>query len=162
MLNILNTTVDVDKFKTVPIDLKKLSYAVDKKVVKNTKFNKLNTKVNNSEQKIPDATTLVHINQYNKFGEKIRDIDKKIPDVSGLITTTVLNTKIGEFEKKIPNMNGLVINRNFNTKIGEVESKMPDVSGLVKKTDYNTKISDTKILLLLIIINLQKKYLMQR
>ena len=44
---------------------------------------------------------------------------KKIPDVSGLVTTTVLNTKIEE-----------------------VVNIILDVSGLVMKTDYNAKISD--------------------
>ena len=34
---------DVHKLKTVPKDLKKLSDAVSKEVVKNTKFNTLNT-----------------------------------------------------------------------------------------------------------------------
>ena len=37
--------IDVGKLKTVPIDLKKLSDVVSKKVVKNTEFNTLNTKV---------------------------------------------------------------------------------------------------------------------
>ena len=50
--------------KTVPIDLKKLSDVVGKEVVKNTIFNKLNPKENNLEKKIPDATTIIHINQY--------------------------------------------------------------------------------------------------
>ena len=57
--------LDVGKFKTVPVDLKKLSDAVDNAVIKNTKFNTLETKVNSSEKKIPDAATLNHINQYN-------------------------------------------------------------------------------------------------
>ena len=38
---------------------------VGKEVVKNTKFNKLNTKVNNLENKVPDASTLVQTNQCN-------------------------------------------------------------------------------------------------
>ena len=40
-------------------------------------YNKLNTKNNNLENKIPDATTLIHINQYNtdKHSSEIR-IDK--------------------------------------------------------------------------------------
>ena len=52
----------------------------------------------------------------------------------------------------------------LNAKIGEVENKIPDVSGLVRKTDYNAKIKhiETKILVLLIIINLQMKHLTQR
>ena len=46
-LNNLKTKVnnlDVDKLKTVPIDLKKWSNAVDKDFVKNTKFNTAQTK----------------------------------------------------------------------------------------------------------------------
>ena len=38
---------------------------VDNEVVKNTRFITLKTKVNDLEKKIPDATTLTHINQYN-------------------------------------------------------------------------------------------------
>ena len=52
--NNLKTKVDdlaVVKLKTVPVDLKKLSDAVDNQLVKNTKFNTLKTKVNNSEKK---------------------------------------------------------------------------------------------------------------
>ena len=46
-------------------DLKNLRDVVNKEVVKNTKFNKLNIKVNKLDEKIPDATTLIHINQCN-------------------------------------------------------------------------------------------------
>ena len=63
-LNNLKTKLDeldVGKLKTVPIDLKKLSDAVDNDVVKNTKLDTLKT-VNSLEKKIPDATTLIHIN----------------------------------------------------------------------------------------------------
>ena len=67
-LNNLKTKIDdldVGKLKTAPVDLKKLSDVVDNEVVKNTKFNSLKTKVNKLDKKIPDATTLIHINQYN-------------------------------------------------------------------------------------------------
>ena len=52
----------------------------------------------------------------------------------------------------------------IDTKIGEAENKIPDVSVLVKKTDYNANTSDIEenTLLVLIIIDLQEKYLMQR
>ena len=73
-LNNLKRKVDdlnVGKLKTVPVDLKKLSDVVDNEVVKNTKFNILQTKVNNLEKKIPDATTLIHINQYNTDKQNI-------------------------------------------------------------------------------------------
>ena len=61
-MNNLKTKLDFGKLKTVPVNLKKISEAVNKVVVKNRKFNKLNKKVNNLENKIPDATTLIHIN----------------------------------------------------------------------------------------------------
>ena len=57
--------LDVSKSKTVSVDLKKISNLVDNEVVKNTKLNTLKTKVNNLDKKIPDTTTLIHINQYN-------------------------------------------------------------------------------------------------
>ena len=83
-LNDLRTKVDdldVHKLNTVPVDLKKLSDVVSKEVVKSTKFNKLNTKVNNLEKKIPDAPTLIQANQYNtdkqNLEKKNGDFDKK-------------------------------------------------------------------------------------
>ena len=74
-LNNLKTKVDdldVGKLKTVPVDLKKLSDVVANEVVKNTKFNTLKTKVNSLEKKIPDATTLIHINQCNTDKQNLK------------------------------------------------------------------------------------------
>ena len=67
-LNNLKTIVvglDVDKVETLPIDFKKASNVVNRKVVKKTKYNKLISKVHDLEDKIYDASTLIHINQYN-------------------------------------------------------------------------------------------------
>ena len=64
--------LDIDKLKTVPVDWKKLCDVVDNEVVKNAKFNTLKTKVNNLEKKIPDANTLIHIDQYNTQINKIK------------------------------------------------------------------------------------------
>ena len=83
-LNNLKTKVDdldVGKLKTIPVDLKKLSDVVDNEIIKNTKFNTLKTKVNNLGKKIPDAITLIHINQYNmdkqNLEKKVGDVDEK-------------------------------------------------------------------------------------
>ena len=60
-MNTLKTKVDnliIDK-------LKKLNDLVKKKVLNKSVQNKLNTKVNNLENKIPDAPNLIHTNQYN-------------------------------------------------------------------------------------------------
>ena len=64
-MNNLKTKVDdldVDKLENVLVDSKKLSDVMSK----DTKFGKLNTKVNNLKNKIPNATTSIHINQYDK------------------------------------------------------------------------------------------------
>ena len=42
-----------------------LNNVADNEVVKNTKFNTQKTKVNDLENKIPDASTLICLNQYN-------------------------------------------------------------------------------------------------
>ena len=114
-MNNLKTKVDdldFGIFKTVSVNVKKLSDVVGNEVVKNTKFNILKTKVNNLEKKIPDATNLIHTNQYNidkqNLEKKIGDVDKKIPDTSALVTTNVTNTKIGEVENKIPDTSSFV------------------------------------------------------
>ena len=64
ILNNLKTKLDdlnAAKSKTVSIDLRKWRDAVSIEVIKNTKFNTLNTKANNLEEKISDTTTLVHV-----------------------------------------------------------------------------------------------------
>ena len=67
--------LDVGKLKTVSVDLKKLSDAVAKEVIKRTV---LNTYVNNLE----------------KNNTKIVEVKNKIPDTSGLATTTLLDKKL--------------------------------------------------------------------
>ena len=61
--------------------MKKLSDIIDTEVVKNTKCNTLKTKANSLEKKIPDAATLIHINQYitdkQNLEKKIGGVDKK-------------------------------------------------------------------------------------
>ena len=67
-LNILKTKVDdldASKLRTFTVDLKNLSDVFDTEVVKNTKPNTFQTKVNNLDMKIPDAISLNQINQYN-------------------------------------------------------------------------------------------------
>ena len=88
---------------------------------------------------------------------------KKIPDVNGLVTTTVLNTKIN-IENKIPDTGGLVSATVLNTKVELVKNKIPCVSVLVKKTIMTLKyqIWSENNLLLLIITNFWVTYLMQK
>ena len=146
----MTSKVEVDKLdingltnvkKTVPVDLKKLSDVINNKVVKNLKLNTLKTKVNYLEKKIPDATTLIHINQYNTdkqnlkkkmkvliekyqiqvvkwlqlfWIQKINEVGNKILDTSSLVIAIVLNTKIAEVENKIPDHAKYITTREFN------------------------------------------------
>ena len=68
--------IDVEKLKTFPVDLAKLSNVVKNDVVKTTEYNKLATKVDNI-----DTTNFVKEAKYEKdgsdFKDKINKIDKK-------------------------------------------------------------------------------------
>ena len=68
--------IDVDKLKTVPVDLAKLSNVVKNDVVKKTEYDKLVSKVNSI-----DTTNFVSKTKYEKdgadFEDKISDVDKK-------------------------------------------------------------------------------------
>ena len=129
--------VDVDKLKIVPVVLSKLSNVVKNDVAKKTGYDKLVTKVNNS-----DNTKFVLKTKYNTdksdFEKKISDSEKKIPNTIGLVKKTDLNPKVSEIEGKIPSIKDLVT----SSALTAVENKIPDVSSLVKKTDYETKILD--------------------
>ena len=67
-LNNLKTKVrdlNVDKLKTITVILKNISDVASKEVVKKKVCNKLNSKVNNLQNTVSDANTLIHINHYN-------------------------------------------------------------------------------------------------
>ena len=92
---------------------------------------------------------------------------KKIPDVSGLVTATVLDTKIKEIDNKIHDLSSLFNKTNYDTKISEIEEKYfttfdynkfrsnildakvkqkelvnkSNISNLVKKFDLNAKLT---------------------
>ena len=133
--------LDVGKIKTFPVDLKRLSDVVDNDVIKNTKFNALKTKVNNLDEKIPDATILIHTYQYKTDQQnqrkEISDVDKRIPHTSTLVTTSVLNTNTGEVDDKIPNISNLVTTTDLNTKISKAENKIPDNSKNITTLEFN-------------------------
>ena len=85
-----------DKSATVPIDFKKLSDAVDKKVVEKDQFDELVKKIN-----VIDTSKLVNKTDYNT---KIKDTEGKIPSITNLATTAALTA----VEYKIPNVSNLV------------------------------------------------------
>ena len=94
--------IDVDKLKTVPVDLNKLSNVVNNEVIKKTVYDKLFAKVNNIDN-------IENKYETNKSGleKKTSDADKKIPDTSGLVKKANYNAKITEIESKMPSISGL-------------------------------------------------------
>ena len=103
--------IDVDKLKTTPTDLAKLTNAAENDLVKKTDYNTKVTSIEtqiagltkNTVDNLADITKLKAIDT-NSFvlktklasdvttlENKIDTVDKKIPDISGLATKTIFN-----------------------------------------------------------------------
>ena len=118
--------IDIDKLKTVPDDLAKLSNVVKNEVVKKTDFSADNY-----------VTRTKFSTDTNSLDDKIDKVGKKIPDISSLETkrnvTTLVNNlnnridnlKIKEYAKKTT-LSNYVLTSDFNTKSTELESKIKD------------------------------------
>ena len=126
-LSALKTEVDkieVDKLKTVPDGLAKLSNLVKNEVVIKTDF---------SADDYVKKTKF--IGDINSLDDKIDKVEKKIPDVSSLetkrnVTTLVKNLdnkidglKIKEYAKKT-SLTNYMLTSTFNTKSTELENKI--------------------------------------
>ena len=118
--------IDIDKLKTVPDDLAKLSNVVKNEVVKKTDFS--------ADDYVKKTKFSGDI---NSLDDKIDKVEKKIPDVSSLetkrnVTTLVKNLdnridglKIKEYAKKTT-LSNYMLTSDFNTKSTELENKMKD------------------------------------
>ena len=149
--------IDVDRLKTAPVDLAKLTNAVENDLVKKTVYN---TKVTSIEGQIAGLTknTIDNLADITKLKvidtksfvlkTKIDTVDKEIPDISGLATKTSLNaylqtvtfnSKVTEVENKIKAAD--IIAENANTKANTIRS---DLTGYAKKADVATDITAIK------------------
>ena len=147
--------IDVDKIKTVPDYLAKLSNVVKNEVVKKTDFSADNY-----------VTRTKFSTDTNALDDKIGKTEKKIPDVSSLETkrnvTTLIknldnridNLKIKEYAKKTA-LSTYVLTSDFNTKSTELENKITDavtkantvksdLNDYAKKTDAANDITAIK------------------
>ena len=124
--------IDVDKLKTVPDDLAKLSNVVKNEVVKKTDFS------------ADDYVTRTKFStDTNTLDDKIDKVDKKIPDVCGLATkssVTILirnlderidKLKINDYAKKT-SLTNYILTSNFNTKSTDLENKIKDADIIAK------------------------------
>ena len=112
--------LDIDKLVLVPVDLSKLSDAIENDVIEKTDYN---AKITEIENKIPAFTNLATKTALNT-------VENESPNTSGLVKKTDYNTKITEIEGQIP----YVTNLATKTALTSAENKIPDVSGLAKKT----------------------------
>ena len=152
--------IDIDKLKTVPDDLVKLSNAVKNEVVKKTDFN-----ADNYVKRTKFSTDT------NSLGDKIDRVDKKIPDVSGLATkagVTILiknlddridKFKINDFAKKT-SLTNYMLTSTFNSKSTELENKIKDAdiiakSAVTKANSIKSNLNDYAKKLMLLMILLQ-------
>ena len=113
--------IDVEKLKTVPIDLSKLSNVINNDVVKKTVSDILVTKVSNI-----DTSGFLLKTKYDTdksdLEKKMHDANKNIHDTSGLVEKTNY-VKITKIQSKIPTISGLTT----NSALTAVENKIPDV-----------------------------------
>ena len=160
--------IDVDKLKTTPTDLDRLSNLVKNDVVKKTDYNTKVTSIEaqiagltkNTVDNLADITKLKAIDT-NSFVLKIKlasdvttlenkidTVDKKIPDISGLATKTSLNdylqivtfnSKVTEVENKLKDAD--IIAKSANTKANTIRSNLTDYA---KKADVATDITTIK------------------
>ena len=95
-------------------------------VVKNTKSNILNVKVNNLDKKLSNASTLIHINQCNtgkqNLAKKIGDVDKEILGARGLVNN---DAKILEIKGKYINTSDYI---KFTSDIHDAKIKQNRIS----------------------------------
>ena len=160
--------IDVDKLKTTPIDLDKLSNLVKNDIVKKTDYNAKVTNIEgqiaritkNTIDSLADVTKLLAIDtnsfvlktklasDVNTLENKIDTVDQKIPDISGLVTKTSLNSylqtstfnsKVTEVENKIKSAD--IIAKSVNTKANTIRS---DLTAYAKKAEVATDITTIK------------------
>ena len=142
--------IDVDKLKTTPTDLDRLSNLVKNDVVKKTDYN---TKVTSIEAQIAGLTNSFVLktklaSDVTTLENKIDTVDKKIPDISGLATKTSLNSylqtstfnsKVTEVENKIKSAD--IVAKSASTKANTIRSNLTDYA---KKADVATDITTIK------------------
>ena len=135
--------IDIDKLKTAPTDLAKLTNAVENDLVKKPVYN---TKVTSIESQIAGVTK----NTLDNLGDitKLKAIDTNSFALKTKLASdvTTLENKIDTVDKKIPDINGLATKTSlsaylqtstFNSKVTEVESK-------IKSADVIAKSANTK------------------
>ena len=129
--------IDVDKLKTAPVDLAKLTNAVENDVVKKTVYD---TKVTSTEAQIVGLT--------KNTVDNLADITKlKAIDTNSFVTRTKFSADTNFLDDKIAtktSLNSYLQTATFNSKVTEVECKIEaaDIIAKSANTKANTIRSD--------------------
>ena len=135
--------IDIDKLKTVPADLAKLSNVVKNGVVKKTDYS---TKLTSTEAQIAGFTKNTVDNLADITKLKAIDTNSFVIKTKFSADNNTLDDKIDRVEEKKPNISGLATKTSlnsylqtltFNSKVTEVESKIKDTDIIAKNA--NTK-----------------------
>ena len=130
--------IDADKLKTVPVDLAKLSNAVNNDVVKKTDYN---TKVTSIENQIAGVTKNALDNFVDITKLKAVDTSNFVLKTKLASDVTTLENKIDAVGKKISDISGLATKTSltsylqtatFNSKVTEVENKIKAIDIIAK------------------------------
>ena len=124
--------IDVDKLKTVPDDLAKLSNVVKNEVVKKPDFS-----ADDCVKKTKFSGDI------NSLDDKIDKVEKKIPDISSSETKRNVTTLVKNLDNRIDNLrlkeyakktslSGYILTSAFNTKSTELENEIKDVDIIAK------------------------------
>ena len=89
--------IDVNKLKTVPDDLAKLTNVVKNEVFKKTTYNRLKNKIDAIDTSV-FVTRTKFTTDANALNDKIDKVEKKIPDISGLATKSSVTRLLTEQE----------------------------------------------------------------
>ena len=124
--------IDVDKLKTVPDDLAKLSNVVKNEVVKKADFS-----ADDCVKKTKFSGDI------NSLDDKIDKVEKKIPDISSSETKRNVTTLVKNLDNRIDNLRlkeyakktslrGYILTSTFNTKSTELENEIKDADIIAK------------------------------
>ena len=136
--------IDADKLKTAPVNLAKLTNAIENDVVKKTVYN---TKVTSIQAQIAGLTknTVDNLTDIRKL--KAIDTNSFVTRTKFSADTNTLDNKIDGVEKKIPDINGLATKTSLNSYLQTptFSSKVTEVENKIKAADIIAKSANTKV-----------------
>ena len=136
--------IDVDKLKTTPTGLAKLTNAVENDLIKKTDYN---TKVTSIETQIAGLTKNTVDNLADIAKHKAIDTNSFFLKTKLASDVTALENKIDTADNKIPDISGLATKTGLTSYLqtATFNSKVTEVKNKIKATDIIAKCANTKV-----------------